>query len=75
MIYACMLVSRSGLSDYRILYWLSFSLVWFFWWFVFNFDLAETHLVTFVQVSQLFIAKLLVDLWDYSYPRTRRLLV
>ena len=32
----------------------------------FNFDLAETHLLTFVQVSQLFIAKLLVDLWDYS---------
>jgi len=69
VLYACLIVARSGSSDYRTLYWLSFSVIWFSWWFFFNFDLAETHLITFGQVSQLFIAKLLVDLWEYSWAR------
>jgi hypothetical protein len=69
LLYACIIVGRSGLSDYRLLYWLSFALIWFTWWFLFNFDLAEAHLLTFVQVSQLFIAKLFVDLWEFSLAR------
>jgi len=69
LLYACLIVGRSGSSDYRTLYWLSFSVIWFSWWLFFNYDLAETHLITFGQVSQLFIAKLLVDLWEYSWAR------
>jgi len=74
ILYACIIVARSGFSDYRVLYWLSFALIWFTWWFLFNYDLAETHVLTFVQISQLFIAKLLVDLWDYSSARKGSLL-
>ena len=74
LLYACLIVGRSGWSDYRTLYWLSFSVIWFGWWLFFNYDLAETHLITFGQISQLFIAKLLVDLWEYSGARKGSLL-
>jgi len=36
---------------------------------LFNFDLAETHLRIFLIISQIFIAKLFYDIWQYSSSR------
>lgn len=66
-IYIFVLIRKSKWTDYKILFFMSFSLIWFFWWALFNFDLPETHLRTFLIISQVFIAKLFYDFWQYSF--------
>ncbi|MGE5848388.1 MAG: ArnT family glycosyltransferase [Ignavibacteria bacterium] len=64
--YAVLLISRSKWTDYKSMFFLSFILIWFLWWFVFNLDLARTHFQMVVLLSQIFVAKLLYDLWNQA---------
>ena len=66
IIYAFILIGKSKWTDYRSIFILSFVLIWFSWFFFFNYDLVRTHLQTVLFMSQLFVAKLLYDLWQYS---------
>jgi hypothetical protein len=66
LLYIVVLLGKNRLNDYKSLFLLTFCLVWFSWWFVFNYDLPETHLKIFLHVSQLFVAKFLYDLWQFS---------
>ncbi|HVO73733.1 MAG TPA: glycosyltransferase family 39 protein [Ignavibacteriaceae bacterium] len=66
IIYAIILIGKSKWSDYRSIFTLSFILIWFSWFFFFNYDLVRTHLQTAFLLSQIYVAKLLYDLWTYS---------
>ncbi len=66
IVYAVIRIGRSKLADYKSLFFISFTLIWFTWWLLFNYDLPETHLSIVIIMSQLFIAKLLYDIWEYS---------
>ena len=66
ILYVIILIVRSRMSDYRSLFFISFTLIWFTWWLLFNYDLPETHLSIVILMSQLFIAKLLYDIWRCS---------
>ena len=66
MIYAAILIMRSRFSDHKIMFFFNFNALWFAWWLFLNYDLAQIHLITFHQISQLFIAKFLYDLWKFS---------
>lgn len=66
IIYAVILIGKSKWTDYRSIFILSFILIWFSWFFFLNYDLVRTHLQTVLLMSQLFVAKLLYDLWEYS---------
>src|SRR5919109_4155676 len=54
ILYAIILIGRSKLADYKSLFFISFTLIWFTWWLLFNYDLPETHLATVTAISQLF---------------------
>lgn len=66
IIYVVILIGKSKWTDYRSIFILSFILIWFSWFFFLNYDLVRTHLQTVLLMSQLFVAKLLYDLWEYS---------
>lgn len=66
ILYAIILIGKSKWTDYKSLFFISFILVWFAWWLLFNYDLAALHLNTVTLVSQLFIAKVLYDIWEFS---------
>lgn len=66
VIYTFILLARSKWTDYKILFFLSFALIWILWWSLFNFDLPGTHLKVFLIITSIFVAKLLYDVWEYS---------
>lgn len=66
IIYIVMLINRNKWLDYKKMFLLVFTIIWFSWWLVFNFDLPETHLFIVQLMLQFFIAKLLYDIWNYS---------
>lgn len=66
ILYVIILIGKSKWTDYRSLFLISFILVWFTWWLLFNFDIAVLHIQIVLIMSQLFIAKLLYDMWEYS---------
>lgn len=66
VIYAIILIARQKWIDYKNIFLLSFALIWFFWWLLFNYDLPGAHLKTFLMIAQIFVAKLLFDVWEYS---------
>jgi hypothetical protein len=66
VIYAIVLLARNKWSDYKSLFFLSFVIIWFAWWFIFNLDLAKTHIQMVILFSQIFVAKLLYDIWVHS---------
>lgn len=71
VIYIIILISKSKMADARSLYLINFVLLWFLWWFLFNYDLPRVHLSVVRLVSQLFIAKFLYDLWKYATDESR----
>ena len=73
-IYVIILLARSKWTNYRILFLLSFALIWILWWALFNFDLPGTHLKVFLIISQIFVAKFLFDIWEYSIQYKDRFL-
>ena len=66
ILYIIILIGKSKMADYKSLFFISFTMIWFAWWLLFNYDLAELHLTVVITMSQLFIAKLLYDIWEYS---------
>ncbi len=66
ILYVMILIGKSKMTDYKNLFFINFTLIWFIWWLFFNFDLPEVHLRVFLLMSQLFVAKLLYDAWIYS---------
>lgn len=66
VLYVIILIVKSRWTDYKSLFFISFILVWFIWWLLFNYDLAINHVVIVNLISQLFIAKLLYDIWEHS---------
>lgn len=66
IIYAIILIGRSKWTDYKSIFFISFILIWFSWWFLFNLDLAKTHFQMIVFLSQILVAKFLYDIWVYS---------
>jgi Dolichyl-phosphate-mannose-protein mannosyltransferase len=66
VLYIIILIWKGKMADYKSLFFISFILIWFTWWLLFNFDLAQLHLIMVIDISQLFIAKLLFDSWEYS---------
>lgn len=66
IVYAIILIAKSKWTDYRSVFILSFIFIWFSWFFFFNYDLAKTHFNIIGLMSQLFVAKLLYDIWEHS---------
>jgi hypothetical protein len=66
IVYAIILIRRTKWTDYKCIFFMSFALIWFCWWLLFNADLPETHLRAFLIISHIFVAKFLYDLWGYS---------
>ena len=67
IIYLIILIKKSKWLDYRKLFFLTFTIIWFSWWLFFNYDLSETHFYVIIIMCQIFIAKFIYDLWKYSF--------
>ena len=65
-IYIFILFRKSKWTDYKTLFFFIFTVIWFLWWMLFNFDLPETHLRPFLIISGIFVAKLFYDVWKYA---------
>ena len=66
IIYLIILIHKNKWIDFKSLFFLNFTIIWFLWWLFFNFDLPETHFLIIEIMSILFVAKLLYDIWEYS---------
>lgn len=66
IIYVIVQIAKHKWIDYKTIFFLSFTLIWFLWWLLFNYDLPGTHLRAILIISQIFVAKLLYDVWQYS---------
>ena len=71
LIYAIKRMVSSKAIDYKILYLVSFVMIWLNWWLFFNYDGFNLHLNPMRFISYLFIGKLLYDLWHYSGTEKR----
>lgn len=66
ILYIIILIGKSKWTDYKNLFFICFVLTWVTWWLLFNYDLPANHVLIVCLISQLFIAKLLYDIWQYS---------
>ena len=66
MIYPFLLCLRSRWKSHLHLFWLSLLVLWFTWWFLFNFDLPLEHLFLVRAIGVMYSAKFLLDVWDYA---------
>jgi hypothetical protein len=66
ILYIIILIGKSKWTDYKNLFFICFVLTWVTWWLIFNYDLPGNHVLIVCLISQLFIAKLLYDIWQYS---------
>ena len=67
VIYLFILVRKKKWTDYKSLFFLNFTIIWFLWWIFFNYDLPDTHFFIITLMSQIFTAKILYDIWKYSF--------
>jgi hypothetical protein len=68
VIYGIVLLFRDRLSDYRSLFVMNFTLIWFIWWLFFNPDLYTVHLAIALYLFQIFVSRLIIDLWKFTEP-------
>jgi len=76
LLYAMMAIKATEMSDYKSMFLGSFVTLWFGWWLLLNSEgdyLGSIHVRVVRDLSQIFVARFLYDLWNYASERTRRI--